>query len=116
MSIPEIVAIIRRSRLDLSDEKMTQSDLARVFLAAGVKFEREVRLSESDVVDFMINGVAIELKLRKVSKLAVYRQLARYAEHDKVQSLILLTSTSMGLPETINGKDAYLVKLGEAWL
>ena len=31
-------------------------------------------------------------------------------------SLVLASNLSMGLPAEIDGKDAYFVKLGDAWL
>ena len=56
------------------------------------------------------------MKLRGARKKDVYRQLCRYAGHPRVSSLLLASNMSMGLPAQIEGKDAYFVKLGEAWL
>ena len=40
----------------------------------------------------------------------------RYAKHEKVQRLLLVTNVPMGLPRTIEGKPAHQARLGEAWL
>ena len=44
-----------------------------------------MRLTDADIVDFMVGGIAIEIKLRGAKKKDVYRQLCRYARHDRVE-------------------------------
>ena len=114
--IPTVVTLLRSARIDLSTEKRAQADVEQVLAGAAIVFEREVRLGEGDVIDFLIGGVGLELKLRGARKTEVYRQLRRYARHDRVDALILASTLSMGLPARVGGKDAYFVKLGEAWL
>ena len=46
----------------------------------------------------------------------VFRQLKRYAAHDEVNELVLVTNLSMGLPPEIDGKPTYYASLGVAWL
>lgn len=115
-TVEQIAALIRSARLDLSDEKKTQSDFETILNSAGIRYEREVRLSSSDIVDFLIDGTAVEFKLRGTPKKVIYRQLQRYVKHSAVDRILLASCTSMGLPEQIGGKDSYFVKLGEAWL
>ena len=114
--VASILRLLRTARIDLSNEKRAQDDIAAVLTQAGIPFEREVRLSPTDIVDFLSDGLAIEVKLPGARKKAVYRQLCRYARHPPVTSLVLASSLSMGLPAQIEGKDAYFVKLGEGWL
>lgn len=114
--IQAIVDLIRSAKIDLSTEKRAQADVEQLLTQAGIAFEREVRLTESDIVDFMVDYIGIELKLRGARKKEVYRQLCRYARHPRVGSLILASNLSMGLPGQIEGKDVYFVSLGEAWL
>jgi len=111
-----LVNLLRNAKIDLSNEKRAQADVEQILTGAGIAFEREVRLTESDIVDFMVESIGIELKLRGARKKEVYRQLCRYALHPRVESLLLASNLSMGLPPQIEGKDAYFVKLGEAWL
>lgn len=116
-SASEIVGLIRRHRLDLSDEKTTQVQLASIFTDHGIVFEREKRLTGRDIVDFLIqDGVAVEVKLHGAKKMSVFRQLRRYAAHSEVNALVLVTNLSMGLPPEIDGKPVYYASLGEAWL
>lgn len=111
-----IIQLLRSSTIDLSNEKRAQADVEKVLTLSGIAFQREVRLSPEDVVDFLVDGVAMELKLKGAKKMEVYRQLCRYAKHPSVTALLLASNLSMGLPGVIEGKDAYFVKLGEAWL
>ena len=92
-----------------------QSAIASALRDQGVSFEREVALSKSDIVDFMVGNVAIECKVNGPA-LGVFRQVKRYMEHDNVHSLILYTSFHMGLPDMINNKPTLVVKPGLAWL
>lgn len=111
-----LCAHIARMRLPLGDEKLTQAALAEGLDALGIAHEREAVLSNGRV-DFLIEGrVAIEVKLRSSSKAEIYRQVRRYAEDDRVESIILVSNTAMRLPETIERKPAYVVSLGMAWL
>lgn len=110
-----IKAIIEQHRLPLTDEKVTQAAIANALELAGVSFEREVRLSDADIVDFMVGNIAIEVKI-KGAKAAIYRQLERYAEHDNVSSILLVTSRSMHLPALINGKPTLVASLSRGWM
>lgn len=106
---------IASHRFPLTDEKETQAKMEEALIAAGIPFEREVRLSDEDTVDFMIDSVAVEVKL-KGSPTAIYRQLERYARHDCVAAVLLVTARSMTLPPQIHGKRASVSSLSRAWL
>ncbi|MFM0405270.1 hypothetical protein [Paraburkholderia dipogonis] len=110
-----IKAIIEQQRLPLNDEKVTQAAIANALELAGVAFEREVRLSDADIVDFMIGSIAIEVKI-KGAKAQIYRQLERYAEHERVTSILLVTSRSMHLPSLIKGKPTLVASLSRGWM
>ncbi|MCA0214739.1 MAG: hypothetical protein LCH79_16370 [Proteobacteria bacterium] len=110
-----IVEIVERNRLPLSNEKATQAALAELLKAAGIEHERECRLSGKDIPDFMIGGLAVELKI-KGGKMDIYRQLKRYAEHDRVTRLLLVTGVAMGLPGDILNKPATMASLSRGWL
>lgn len=113
-----VARVVLRTRFNLSDEKATQQEMAEVLSAVGICFEREKHLGPGDIPDFMVSGgLAIEIKLkRSVSKMEIYRQLRRYALHQEVLGLLLITNVSMGLPPTIEGKPAYYASMGRAWL
>ncbi|MHB1641130.1 MAG: PDDEXK family nuclease [Acidithiobacillus sp.] len=113
----DIIQLIESARLDLSDEKRLQTDLAAVLAGAGIQFTRERVLSARDTPDFLTSdGIVIECKLRPAQKTAVYRQLQRYASHTEVATIILATNLSMALPATIHDKPAYISSLSKGWL
>jgi hypothetical protein len=60
--------------------------------------------------------VAVEIKLKRNQPRSILAQLARYAAHDAVRALVLVTNRAMGLPKVMNGKPVYYVSLGRAWL
>lgn len=109
--------IVRRGRFNLLDEKrQTQRQIAGALLAAGIPFQREVRLSEGDIVDFVVGeGIAVEVKIKGAKK-AIYRQLERYASHDCVHRIVLLSAQAISLPATIGGKPASCMSLSMGWL
>lgn len=111
-----IVGLLKSARLDLSSEAFTQRDIGEMLVASGIEFIREYRLSRFDIIDFLIGTIGLEVKMRGANKVSAYHQLARYAKHDNVTHLILASNLSMGLPETIEGKDVYFVGIGGGWL
>lgn len=115
MEHAQLIGMIRRFQLPLHDEKQAQAALHQHLTEHGIEHDREVRLSDQDVVDFMVDGTAVELKL-KGSRMAIYRQIERYAQHDSVKAIILLTARAMGLPPEINGKPAVACSMSGAWL
>ncbi|MEG1347345.1 MAG: hypothetical protein RSD49_04770 [Hafnia sp.] len=114
--IDRLIHIIHRSKVSLTDEKMTQVQIAEIFRENEIPYVRELRLSGDDIVDFLVDdNLVVEIKL-KGQKRAIYRQLKRYATHDQVHGIILLTGISMGLPEEIEGKPTYIGSLSRGWL
>lgn len=111
----QLVHFVESNRCPLNDEKKTQVQLESIFQEAGHPVTREHHLSEKDIPDFMIAGVAVEVKI-KGQRMAIYRQLERYAAHDDVQGIVLVTSVCMSLPSTICGKPARVASLSRGWL
>jgi hypothetical protein len=112
----DVVRALRQARLRVSNEGALQRSIAAVLDQIGVDYGREHRLSAADRPDFLVAGdIVIEAKV-KYAKRSIYRQLQRYAEHDNVGAIILVSNTAMGLPVAINGKPIYVVSTGMAYL
>ncbi len=112
-----VILALAGARLPLFDEKATQAGVASLLAAVGVSFVREARLGPRDIVDFLVEGrVALEVKLRSSGKMAIHRQLARYARHEAAAEIVLATNLAMGLPALIEGKPATLIGLGRGWM
>jgi hypothetical protein len=111
----QVIELVHRNRIPLHNEKAAQAGLETLLQAGGFEFEREARLSDADIPDFMIGGLVIEMKV-KGGKRDIYRQLERYAKHERVTRILLITNVAMGLPEDIEGRKTYIANLGRAWL
>ncbi|WP_155985653.1 hypothetical protein [Paenibacillus gorillae] len=96
-------------------EKQMQNNVEQFLNERNIPYEREKRLDDKDIPDFLIDGIVLEVKT-KCSNKAIYRQLERYSRHENVTGLLLLTGTSMHLPPTINDKPALIAPLGMGWL
>lgn len=92
-------------KYDIVDEDTMQLGIGEALRQGGIAFEREHRLSRRDRPDFFVDGVAIEVK-RKGTLNELLRQLSRYAEHDQVRELLVVTARvqSTSLPTQLHGK------------
>lgn len=115
ISPEQIIKELSRWRYPLNHEKRTQELISSSLTNAGIEHQREVRLTPTDIVDFMVGDIAIEVKL-KGQRRAILKQCERYATHEAVQSLVLVTNAAMGFPPEIHGKPCYMMSLGKAWL
>ncbi len=108
----EIARLITGYRYTFRDEEQLHDALAEVFAACGVQAEREVRLSSHDRIDFLIGRVGLEVKTDGATT-AVARQLQRYARHDRIDTLVLVTTVARHrtLPPTIGGKPLIVASL-----
>lgn len=95
-----------------TNERDLQDGIAQVLALRGIRFEREVRLSDEDRPDFMIGGIAVEVKVDG-SLSAVTRQVHRYAQQKAVRAVLVVTSLSRlgNLPATVNGKPVAVLAL-----
>jgi len=115
MTADGLAKFLRSRRFRLNTERQAQDGIETELTLAGIVFERECRLSAADVVDFLVDGIALEVKISG-GTLEIYRQLERYAAHDRVQSIILASNVATTMPELIKGKPTHFVNLGRAWL
>lgn len=111
----EVRRLLSSVRLPIDSEKALQAAIEAHLTASGAAFEREVTLAPGDIVDFMVGAVAVEVKI-KGARRAIYRQCERYAAHDNVEAILLVTNVAMGFPPEIGGKPTAVLHLGRAWL
>ena len=97
----DIIRSLHSVQFHCNSEEELQDGIAELFPSA----EREVRLSGTDRIDFLIGGIGIEVKMAG-SLAGVTRQLHRYAQSERVNALILVTTKHRHdmLPSYINGK------------
>jgi len=99
-------------------EYSVQEQVERVLTDACVAFEREVSLSPTDRIDFLIGEIGVEIKVGG-SPSSVLRQIARYATSIRVSKLVLLVTRARIaslVPPAINGKAVTVVAIGRRLL
>jgi len=113
--IDRIAAEIGRIRLPVGGEKKMQAALSAALDQIGIAHQREVKLGDGDIVDFMIGDIALELKI-KGQPVEILRQCERYASHEGVEGLVLMTAKAMSMPSELLGKPVRTVFASAAWL
>lgn len=109
MTAQDIINLLQRVKLKpFSNEKELQAQLADFFTEQQVSFKREYKLSKTENIDFLIDKIGLEIKI-KGGALSVSRQLLRYLKHDEINELIIFTTKQMVLPKTLNGKNIHKV-------
>ena len=118
--IAHLGQILARYRLDLTHEKKTQEQIGECLAINNIAFDREYRMEnadgKTDIPDFFVSGIVLEVKANRASASKTITQLTRYASHETVNALILVTNKAMDLPASINGKPVHSVSTGKAWL
>jgi hypothetical protein len=114
--LEEIAALLSRYRFRFVSETQLQMGISSALTMGHVDHQREVRLDAQSRLDFLCDdGLAIEVKVSgSFSRSMLLRQIYRYAEHDRVQSILVVTNKFIAeMPATMNGKPVlYHVILG----
>ena len=102
-----IEVALQGKRLVYNTERELHELLEDLLPTVGVQAVREYRLAPGERPDFFIesSGIAIEVKTKGGID-AHLRQMKRYADHDSVRGVLLITNGSVpdDLPLTLGGK------------
>ena len=88
--LAHLVEVIGGHRYRYGDEIELQAAIATAFNRAGIAYEREVRLTARDRIDFLVDDVGIEVKI-KGGPSAVLGQLGRYTRSERIAALLLVS-------------------------
>ncbi|MGZ3416739.1 MAG: hypothetical protein ACXWUG_14755 [Polyangiales bacterium] len=99
-----IERVLRSHRYRFTTERELQAGIALVLQNQGVAFTREAVLDEG-TIDFLVGSIGVEVKI-KGSLPDVTRQVHRYLQSPRVESLLLVTTRAglARLPAIISGK------------
>jgi hypothetical protein len=114
--VASLLVALSSARFMYCAESDLQDAVAELLARNGIAYEREVRLSKRDRVDFMVDGdIALELKV-KTSGTALTSQVLRYAEHWRVKAIVVAGTTHhvRNVVVSANGKPVFPVQL-RAW-
>lgn len=113
MKAEQIAKLINATGFRFVDERELQNGIEdRVLKLYEIPTKREVILNPKDRIDFLCGTVGIEVKIAGPVA-AVTRQLFRYAESDRIDGLILVTTRSSHklVPNEILSKPVFVVHL-----
>lgn len=116
MNASEIVALLTAHRYACVTEGEFQDAVAEVLRRASLVFEREVTLGGGDRIDFLVDGgIGLELKTQG-TPIAIARQLQRYARHDRIVELVLVTTRAvhqiaLSVQRSFGGKPLFVARV-----
>lgn len=112
MTLDQLSALLGSFRFRFVTEKDLQDGIEAVLAKAQVSYRREQSLNVSDRPDFMVAGIAIEVKT-KGSLADLLRQASRYAGSNEVSSILVVGSPHWltRVPAELAGKPVRAVRL-----
>lgn len=82
---------------------------------AGLAYVHEARLGAGCRIDYLVEGVGVEIKKGKPDAARLKKQILRYAAFDSVSAIIVLSQRSVALPRTALGKPVCVLALDRLW-
>ena len=114
VSATEIARILKGYRYNFGTEIALQDGIERVLKENGIGHRREVRLGDAGIIDFMVERIGVEVKI-KGSPSAVGRQVLDYLGRPELDEIVVVTSRALSasylrVPE-LAGKKVTVVDL-----
>ncbi len=115
MKIQDIYNLVKNKKLPIHNEKALQLEIEKILNEAGINYKREYRLNKTDIPDFIIGGLAVEIKV-KGSVPDIYKQCKRYLQNEQVEALLLITAKPFNHIGKLEGKEFKVLNINTAWL
>jgi hypothetical protein len=114
-SAADLRRIVERRLHFTGTELELQNELDWILVGLEIPMKREVCLTAKDRVDFLVGRVAVELKVDSARN-AVLRQLLRYAQSERVDEILLVTTrySHCNMPHEVSGKPIVVALIGSA--
>lgn len=116
MTTAAIIAALAGHSFRFGTEEEFQNGIAWALAESGIECQREADLDQRDRIDFLVGRVGVEVKIKgSLTKLTA--QLLRYAQHDAVDELVLVTSERRlaNLPLRLNDKKLTVVTISRGF-
>lgn len=96
-------------------EPQIHNEIKKALQGCGIIFKHEYRILTHKRFDFWINGIVLEVKKRKPSKISLLNQLNRYTKVPDVKAVIVVLEKNIDIPKELNNKPIYVKSLNENW-
>ena len=98
-----------------STEAQLHEQTQKALEQAGIEARHEVKLGPRARIDFIACGIGIEIKKKRPERSKLIAQLERYAVHEEIESLIVVSPYGLNLPKTVKGKAIRMIALERLW-
>ena len=107
------LSTVRISRI--MDEDFIHHKIMNAFDEHMIRYEHEYKMISHIRFDFWLDGIILEVKKKKPSKITLLNQLNRYTKPEEVKAIIVVLEESMDLPKYLNNKPIFVVSLNANW-
>lgn len=115
-SIVRVINALSTVRLS---QRMDEAGIHREIMSAfdryGIRYQHEYKVVSRKRFDFWLDGVVIEVKKQKPSKITLLNQVNRYTRDERVKAVIVVLEETMVFPRELNGKPVFMVSLNINW-
>lgn len=115
VQITQLHSILSKYKFSINNEKVLQQEIEAVLKDHRISYGREFFLDEQSIPDFMVEDIAIEVKI-KGSKRDIYEQILRYSKHEDVNSVLLVTTKDIGNPPLYDNKKLVILNISKSLL
>ncbi len=111
-----VVRALETLRIPLVESEYQLHELIAAALSdGGFVVRHEAAIAPRCRVDFLVDGVGVEVKRGKPDKRRLLDQCRRYLELPALGALVLVLDTRVTLPDTLCGKPVVVVGLNRLW-
>lgn len=117
MTVERLIKILENLRIrEVLSEYEIHNMIAELLYQNNIVYEHEAKIGPRCRVDFLVDGIAIEVKRGKPDTATVTKQVERYCASPEVTALILVTERALiHYPKENNGKPVRVVALSTNW-
>ena len=97
------------------NEYQLHEHIAAALRDGGFVIQHEAVLAPRCRIDFLVDGIGVEVKRGKPPKSALLKQCTRYLASEQLEALILVLDASVMLPRELGGKPLITFGLNKLW-